>query len=448
MSVRPLDPAPLALRQRGRALLKRLVRRPELRHATILTTGAVVAQIFLVGTAPILARLYSPADFGVLAVLLSVATISGSIGALCYEVAIVVPRSERAARALFSLSLYLSLIVGSLIGAGIVAAAALFPNSGFGHFPGAVALLFIPAIVLAALFNVLGYAHSRANQYWSVAASKVNQSLLPALLQIVLGLLRQGAFGLLVGRVIGMAVTVALLAVNLPKTYRLSEALTRRRLEILAAARAYKDFLLHVPRQLFVRGAGALAPILLLGAFGAAPAGLFFFAQRLVERPGALLGDALSRVPLRQFAKRRAAGQRLFKASLAYTLTCAAPIVPGVLALSLFARPVFHWLFGAQWIPAADYAIVMGMWAGVRMTSLPVSMLITVLRAQRASLIVDATFSARVLVIPLIAALGGGALQAIQAFVALSVIYHLIVFAMGLRAAYLYDKDLERGVTR
>jgi O-antigen/teichoic acid export membrane protein len=209
-----------------------------------------------------------------------------------------------------------------------------------------------------------------------------------------------------------------------------------------AAARTYRDFLVQVPRQLLVRGATMLPAALLLGSYGPTAAGLYFFAQRLIERPGMLLGDSLTRVPMKQFAARVQARKRLTRAALLYTLAVGAPVVMGVAVLALTAHPVFRIIFGARWEPAAGYAVILAGWAAIRLTSLPMATLTTVLRVQKLSFWADAIFSARVVAIPLMAAHHASPLMAVAAFCGLSVVYHLVIVGIGLNASLRYDREL------
>lgn len=419
-----------------------LSQRPEARHVGILTSGTIVAQIILLGTAPLLARLYTPAQFGVLAALLTISTIGGSIGGLCYEVAIILPRSRRVAEALYSLSLWLSVMTATLVVGFVLGLQSLMPSVLGMPLDSTFYLLCFASTVLTTQFNILGYAHSRATQYRAIAISKINQTLLPTAFQVVFGALGWHALGLLLGRALGMLGTVGGLVRGLPRGFRLDDVPKRRFTDLMAAARRYRDFLLQVPRQLLVRGATTLPSVLLLAAYGPVPAGLYFFAARLVERPGMLLGDALSRVPMKQFAERRKNAKRLTRASLLYTAAVGIPVILGVLLLVATAHPLFRIGFGKQWEPAADYAVVLGGWAAIRLASLPMATLTTVLRVQKLSFYIDAAFACRVFAIPLMAGQGYGALSAIATFCLLSVLYHLAIFATGLRAALRYDNDL------
>jgi len=264
----------------------------------------------------------------------------------------------------------------------------------------------------------------------------------PAAFQIGLALAGMASEGLLLGRVLGLWASQLWVARGQPEGFRLRDIGGTRIRAMVAVGRTYRDFLLQVPRQLLVRGATMLPAAFLLGAYGPTVAGFYFFAQRLVERPGMLLGDALGRVPLRQFALRVQERKRLTRAALLYTAAVGTPVVAGVVVLALTAHPLFRILFGARWEPSADFAFVLGFWAAVRLTSLPLATLTTVLRVQKLSLMVDALFASRVFVIPLLAAHHASPLTAVAAFCGLSIVYHLAVIATGLFAAIRYDGAL------
>jgi O-antigen/teichoic acid export membrane protein len=193
---------------------------------------------------------------------------------------------------------------------------------------------------------------------------------------------------------------------------------------------------------LLVRGATMLPAALILGSYGPTAAGLYFFAARLIERPGMLLGDSLTRVPMRQFAARVQERKKLTRSALLYTAVMGAPVVGGVVLLALIAHPLFRIVFGARWEDAADYSVILAWWAAVRLTSLPLATLTTVLRVQKLSFYIDALFAARVVIIPILAHHHVGALVAVSAFCGLSIVYHLIIVGVGVWAAMRYDRAL------
>lgn len=420
-----------------------LSRRPEARHVGILTSGSVVAQVALVATSPVLSRLFAPASFGIFSLMLTISTIAGAVGGLCYETAVILPRGQRMATALYRLAFVLSFLT-PFVTIGVVALVQyLFPHLLGRTLPPSFYYYCFAATALTTQINVLCYAHSRAGQYGAISMNKVTQTLLPAVAQIGLAFIGMAVEGLMLGRVLGLLASEFWLTRRLPRGYRLRDMVHLSVPAMVTAGRTYKDFLVQVPRQLLVRGATMMPTALMLGAYGPSVAGLYFFAQRLIERPGMLLGDSLTRVPMKQFAYRVQQRKRLTRASLLYTAAVATPVVVGVLILALTAHSVFRVIFGHRWEPAADYSVALAWWAAIRLVSLPMATLTTVLRVQKMSFYVDALFAARVAVIPIMAAHHAGPLAAVAAFCSLSIVYHLIIVAVGLFAALRYDRSLE-----
>jgi O-antigen/teichoic acid export membrane protein len=422
--------------------LLKLSRRPEARHVGILTSGSVAAQVALVVTAPLLSRLFSPAAFGVFSLMLTISTIGGAIGGLCYEVAVVLPRSRRIAAALYWLAFYLSFLTPIAIIGLVALVQHMFPHIFGRLLPADFYYYCFAGTTLTTLVNVLSYAHSRMAQYTAVSISKFSQTVLPAIAQVGLAYIGMGGEGLLLGRVLGMGGSVLWLSHKLPLGFRLRDFSNSPPASLFVAARRYRDFLLQVPRQLLVRGATMLPAALILGSYGATAAGLYFFAARLIERPGMLLGDSLTRVPMRQFAARVQERKKLTRMALLYTAVMGAPVIGGVVLLALIAHPMFRIVFGLRWEGAADYAVILAWWAAVRLTSLPMATLTTVLRVQKLSFYVDALFALRVIIIPILAHHHVSALGAVSAFCGLSIVYHLIIVSVGIWAAMRYDRAL------
>mgnify|MGYP001399071774 CR=1 FL=1 len=75
----------------------------------VLFKGTLIAQLIPVLLTPVLTRLYSPADFGVLELFLSVSLILGVIANGRYELAIVLPDEKKDAWNLMSLGMLISI---------------------------------------------------------------------------------------------------------------------------------------------------------------------------------------------------------------------------------------------------------------------------------------------------------------------------------------------------
>ena len=427
-----------------KARLLRLLKRDDMRQASALTGGTMIAQVATIALTPVLTRIYGADQFAELGLLMSIATVMGSVAALCYEQAILHPRSARKARALFGLSMQLCAALT------IVTFAVMLGLGAWG--PAGMRALLTPlfsaaccvAMFAVTVFNAVGFVNARLGQYREQGVSKINQSILPAAAQIGLGAVGAQSWGLTVGRAIGVLVTNIVLQRSLPRGWTLRQALLSPWREVRVVARDYRDYILHVPRQLFMRIATSAPPVLLLAGFGAGPAGLFFFAQRLVERPGVMLGDSLSRVPMKQVSTRRAAGKPLVGWVLAYTGICAAIVGLSSAAIFIAAGPLVPIIFGQEWAAATPYIQIMTLWAGVRLSVLPMTSLVASLRLQKLTVWIDGFFALRILAFPIMAAQGASALSAIVAYCTLSVVYDLTVFMIGLNGALRHDRALAK----
>jgi len=130
-------------------------------NVAVLATGTWVAQGITALSSLVLPRLYSPEDFGILAICMSVVPILAIVSSLQYQQAIVLPRQDKEASALlgmvfrfaaagFAITLVLSLLV-RLAGPQHV---------GLKQIPWVT----LPVIAAITLFSVLGDAFN----YWNI----------------------------------------------------------------------------------------------------------------------------------------------------------------------------------------------------------------------------------------------------------------------------------------
>ena len=84
------------------------------RNVLTLMTGTAIAQAIPIIVSPILTRLYSPEDFGRLALFISIVSIMSVLATGKYELAIILPKKNSTAYQLVSLSVMLSLVVSVL----------------------------------------------------------------------------------------------------------------------------------------------------------------------------------------------------------------------------------------------------------------------------------------------------------------------------------------------
>ena len=82
---------------------------PQLSRILLLLSGNGLAQLIAIAAVPVLAHLYSPADFGLLASVVSLVSLSAVVVHGRYHMAIPVSRNEDESIALFALAALLSI---------------------------------------------------------------------------------------------------------------------------------------------------------------------------------------------------------------------------------------------------------------------------------------------------------------------------------------------------
>jgi O-antigen/teichoic acid export membrane protein len=320
------------------------------RNALIVTLGTLAAQALLIAVTPILTRLYTPEDFGVLAVFTAIVSITGAITNLRYETAIPLDAAPEDAAATF-----LAAMVAGASTTVLVAVAVFF---GGGHLaeqanvPALRPLLWAVPVGTAAmaLYNATNLWAVRHQAFQAVALSKFAQIGFQVVWQLVHGWLAKGAAGLVIGQALGQAAGVANFVRSFGPEQRRVLRGTRWPMIRAALSRHRRFPLLLTPSLLLNTSAKMLPAVFLATLFGPVVAGQFGLAQRVVLAPVRLLGMSIGQAYLgaapRLAREDRAAMFRLFKTTtfhLAWIGTL------GMAAVAIPAPFLFALVFGEAW---------------------------------------------------------------------------------------------------
>lgn len=91
-----------------KAAALKLLRVDFVRNFAVVSGGGMIAQLILLGSAPLLSRLYSPEAFGVQGLFLSLGGILAAVAGLSYPVAIVLAKDRQESMHLLRLSCYVA----------------------------------------------------------------------------------------------------------------------------------------------------------------------------------------------------------------------------------------------------------------------------------------------------------------------------------------------------
>lgn len=185
-------------------MFKQLVSKSEFTKNTfILVIGTVIAQSIPLLLHPFLRRIYSPEDFGAMAVYLNIFGMLTIVSALRYEATIVLPKNNTEAANILSLTFIISLVFSTLLLFAIL----LFKDEivQLINFPVKYAnyLFFLPFGCAAfSIYQSMNYWLIRHKAFKASTTNKITRRAVEGLVQSILGILKIPG-GLFVGDVSG-----------------------------------------------------------------------------------------------------------------------------------------------------------------------------------------------------------------------------------------------------
>lgn len=368
-----------------RSFISRLLPKSDFaRGVSVLVGGTASAQILLVLAAPLLTRLYTPEDFGLLAVYASLLALIGVVSSLRYELAIPLPDDDQEAANVAVLCLILVAVSTLLTGILVVLLRESIARAlGVPHLAKYIWLLPV-GVLFSGVFTVFNYWGIRTKRFATIAATKLRQAV--ATLTIQLTAFKLGGVMLLFGQVAGQSIgTASLAAPALVKT----EFKNVSRAGVKKAAIRYRRFPIFSSWAGLVNTAGHQLPILILAAvFTAGSAGLYSLAHRILTLPASLIGNAIADV----FFSHAADAHREGRIGEMYLRLQDALIqigLPPALILIVAGPNLFALIFSEAWRDAGVLAqwLALGVFAGFVVS--PLSQVFTILERQKAGLLLQ-----------------------------------------------------------
>jgi O-antigen/teichoic acid export membrane protein len=327
------------------------------RAVATLAGGIALTQLVTLATAPLLTRLYTPQDFGVLAVYTSIVAMWGVVSTLRYEYAVPLPKDPDTAASLLAVG---GFVLGIECAVGFIVSLILGPTiCRILNVPELVPWIWLLplTVLLAGAYGLLYMWALRHKAYRRIATTKVTQGIWRAALQCGLGLLGVAPAGLLLGQAAGAAAG----GTTLWRLARRTDEGAFSRVSISSARRAarrYVRFATYGSASGLLSAIGYEAiPLAFAYLFGASVAGMFGLTLRVLSMPmgllGVAIGDAYLGVAPALLRERPAELRRLFS-GLARRLL-AIGILPAVVVM--VAGPwLFSAVFGDTWSVAGQYA--------------------------------------------------------------------------------------------
>lgn len=358
-----------------------LIKSRAARDVLVLAGGRFGAALVGLVTAPFIARLFEPSDFGVVAFFVVIATLASQLLPLSYPNAISIPKADGDAKAIVRIALYAS------IGLACVLYLVLFTLYIMGWVSPVAAqlglwewLVPVAALMLAVSLICEGWL-TRTRGFAASARAAFSQALVTAGGRLGLGLMwGSSVWGLVVPYIAGAALQLGILARASWSTRKPDTPPS----EISVVARGYSEFPKYNLPAGFLRALSENLPVIFFApVFGVAAAGLYAMADRLIKMPLTLGAQSVRRVYLQRASVIVHRDGDLKSSYVRVTGWLMLLGLPPTLLLMMAGESMLRLLLGERWAQAGAFVEILSPLFYVMLVSRPATALVDLLRKQR-----------------------------------------------------------------
>lgn len=359
------------------------------RNVLTLMTGTTIAQAIPIAISPILTRIYTPEDFGIFALYMSISSILAVTATGRYELAIMIPKKDEDAINIVALSVLISFFVG-FIALVIVSVFNSQITNLLGNPKISNWLYFIPVtVLLTGIYQSFNYWSNRRKQYKRLSHNRVIRGATTATVNLSMGLGGFGSSGLILGGVVGQFLaTVVLGKVIWYENKNIFTIVSR--LKVIALAKKYIKFPKYdILATLSNVMSHQVVHVLFNMLINASISGYYYLVQKILGIPTALISSAVSDV----FREQSAANfMKYGNAKQIFIVVFRKLFLLGLipfLVLFLFVQDLFIFVFGENWAEAGLYAKILTPMFFLQFIASPLSYILYITNSQKLNLIMQ-----------------------------------------------------------
>lgn len=372
-------------------LAARLVKNPRYwANISILMSGTVGAQAVGIASILVLARLYSPADFGNYAFFFVVAGFLSLAGTGSYDQAVYVETTPRDAAQSAMLA---TLAAGA---AGLVVLALGFAAGGWTSRPGPVVAIagFLPllalGITLGGCCNAMVALCCQQGRFGSLSAGRMAQAVTAAVASLGLGLAGSGPLGLVLGFLAGQAVLVIWLAAASNFLAQTAHSTTANLVARATRNARFPKFML--PGAILNYASGNAITLIGPSFFSIATLGHYNLGQRTAGLPLSVVGSAMGEVFRSSISPQSSSASEVATLFRSAAIRLAVIGTALVLPLALFGPLLFSVAFGPEWQQAGLYVQIISPVIFARFVVSPLSAVLALAKQQKLDMILQGLF--------------------------------------------------------
>nr|WP_321374640.1 oligosaccharide flippase family protein [uncultured Bacteroides sp.] len=354
--------------------------------ATLLSANAI-SQGIAFAVLPVIARLYSPDELGVLALFLGIEGLLSVIANGKYESAIVLSKSKSMAANTFNLCFLINAVFSLLI--LVVLLLGSHPILSILHYESLEGVIYyLPFFVFIVAFAQASIFWFNYNKRFALTARyTLWQGLINNGLKVGSGFLRAGLTGLVWANLTSHFISI-LSCFTRKETW--NQLFHFNKKEILAAASEHRKFPLYTLPHTFINLLAGNLPILLLsGYFGMAEIGFFNMGITLGFRPINLLSNSFDQIIFQRMAEKVNKQEPIWNSLYLSVRKLFIFALPAFIILFFLVPYIVKFFLGEQWDQSALYIQIMIPWFLFALFAASLSSVPSIFGKQRTSLIIE-----------------------------------------------------------
>jgi lipopolysaccharide exporter len=326
-------------------------------------TSSSIAQVLPIITAPILTRIYTPNDYGVLGILMSIVGLFSVFATMGYSNAIITAENEEETDKLVGLCIKTTILCTCISSVLI-----LFFKNRIANLYNIIGneniLLLIPILIFFNGFaTIFGLLATRYQLFKMLSINRVISAVLSAIVSIALGLIFKSLLGLIVGFLISQFFGSIILYYRLKQVQKLPSFLQYTRIKTKQIAKQFQNFPKYVLPSDFINTISNQIPIFALSSYAILPqvaVGFYNMSNRILGLPIGLISNSIGDV----FKQRAASDYNEFgTCKPIFVKTFKALLLSSLLpfaVLIFFGADIFAFAFGEKWRGAGHYSQILG----------------------------------------------------------------------------------------
>lgn len=360
-------------------------------NVSALMAGNISAQAIGFLLTPLITRLYLPADFGMLSLLMSIIGVLSVISCLRYETVIVLPKSYEDGLNIFSLC-----ILNAFIYSILLSVVVMFFGDQIRYttkVEGLSQLLWIIPIgvLIKGLHLSFRYWFARHKKFTTLSKAQVAMPIATAIIKITAALLvGSSAIWLIFGNLTGILVfSIILASLSVKKIVNdIPRYVSFKKMKRIAFH--YKEFPTYNLATALLNALSKNLPFMLLAYyFSKDIVGYYGLCAAMLSKPQMLISNSVRNVFLQKAAELNNLGKSTRDA---YVKTITSLFLIGIIPFGIvtfFGPTIFSIVFGEKWIKAGEFAQLIAPWLFLMFVNPPATQIIIVQRKLKFYLIFD-----------------------------------------------------------